>query len=267
MSVTVTTVKSPRAKAPELDAACAEAVDLARAAAEGRADVAGVGEHLGVVAEEARVATHYFAVEHPGYHGWRWAVSVARASRAKVVTVSEVVMLPGEGALLAPSWVPWAERIQAGDVGPGVLMPTADDDPRVEAGFTGGDAARDADPAEWAATRVVVAELGLGRERVLSVFGRDEAADRWIDGDGGPHNAMTRQAPGTCLDCAYFVRLSGSLGRQFGVCANEFSQRDAQVVSVDHGCGAHSDVVEPARGVDLPRPVWDTITTGDLLFD
>ena len=51
MSVTVPTVKAPRAKAPELDAACAEAVDLARAAAEGRADVAGVGDHLGVVAD------------------------------------------------------------------------------------------------------------------------------------------------------------------------------------------------------------------------
>ncbi len=265
--MTVPTVKAPRAKAPELDAACAEAVDLARAAAEGRADVAGVGDHLGVAAEGARVATHYFEVLHPGYTGWRWAVSVARASRARVVTVSEVVMLPGEGALVAPAWVPWSDRIQAGDVGPGVLMPTSDNDPRVEAGFTGGDTARDADPAEWAATRAVVAELGLGRERVLSVYGRDEAADRWVEGEGGPHNAMTKQAPGNCLDCAYFVRLTGSLGRQFGVCANEFSQRDAQVVTVDHGCGAHSDVVEPQRGVDLPRPVWDTITTDDLLFD
>ena len=265
--MTVPTVKAPRAKAPELDAACAEAVDLARAAAEGRADVAGVGDHLGVVAEGARVATRYFEVLHPGYTGWRWAVSVARASRARVVTVSEVVMLPGEGALVAPAWVPWSDRIQAGDVGPGVLMPTSDNDPRVEAGFTGGDTARDADPAEWAATRAVVAELGLGRERVLSVYGRDEAADRWVEGEGGPHNAMTKQAPGNCLDCAYFVRLTGSLGRQFGVCANEFSQRDAQVVTVDHGCGAHSDVVEPQRGVDLPRPVWDTITTDDLLFD
>ena len=265
--MTVPTVKAPRAKAPELDAACAEAVDLARAAAEGRADVAGVGDHLGVVAEGARVATHHFEVLHPGYTGWRWAVSVARGSRARVVTVSEVVMLPREGPAVAPAWGPGSERPEAGAVGPAVLMPTSGNDPRVEAGFTGGDTARDADPAEWAATRAVVAELGLGRERVLSVYGRDEAADRWVEGEGGPHNAMTKQAPGNCLDCAYFVRLTGSLGRQFGVCANEFSQRDAQVVTVDHGCGAHSDVVEPQRGVDLPRPVWDTITTDDLLFD
>ncbi|WP_246227327.1 DUF3027 domain-containing protein [Propioniciclava coleopterorum] len=254
-------------KAPELDLACGDAIELARAAAEARADVAGVGEHLGVRAEDSRVATHYFEVDHPGYPGWRWAVTVARAARAKVVTVSEVVMLPGDGSLLAPAWVPWEERIEAGDVTPGVLMPTPDNDPRLEAGFTGGDTARDADPAEWQAIRAVVAELGLGRERVMSPYGRDEAAERWSAGEGGPHNAMTKQAPGVCQSCAYFVRLSGSLGRGFGACANEYSPSDGRVVAVDHGCGAHSDVAEPQRGVDLPRPVWDTISVDDLLFD
>lgn len=254
-------------KTVELDAACADAVEQARAAALGRAEGMGVGDHLGVEGEGTRIATHYFACTHPGYVGWRWGVTVARASRARVVTVSEVVLVPGEGALLAPAWVPWSDRIEAGDVTPGVLMPTADDDPRVEAGFTGGDTARDADPAEWQATRVVVAELGLGRERVMSQYGRDEAADRWIDGEGGPHNAMTKQAPGVCQGCAYFIRLSGSLGRSFGVCANEYSPQDARVVASDHGCGAHSDVTETQRGVDLPRPVWDTISVDDLLFD
>ena len=87
--------------------------------------------------------------------------------------------MPGEGALLAPPWVPWSERIEPSDVSPGVLVPTPDDDPRVEAGFTGGDQARDADPAEWAQTRALVAELGLGRERVLSAYGRTR---RWSAG-------------------------------------------------------------------------------------
>lgn len=254
-------------RALELDAACVEAVDLAREAAIAQAGVIAVGEHLGVRAEDSRVATHLFASEHPGYTGWQWAVTVVRAARARVVTVSEICLLPGDGALVAPAWVPWAERVEAGDITPGIMRPTADDDPRLEAGFTGGDAAREADPAEWQQTRAVVAELGLGRERVMSGYGRDEAADRWIDGDGGPHNPMTKQAPGPCQTCAYFVRLSGSLGRQFGACANGFSPSDAQVVSVDHGCGAHSDAVEPERGVDLPRPVWDTVTTEELLFD
>lgn len=254
-------------KSPVLDAACADAVDLAREAAVRRAGVMGVGEHLGVEPEDTRVATHYFAVDHPGYVGWRWSVTVARASRARVVTVDEVCMVPGEGSLLAPSWVPWSDRIQAGDVEPGVLMPTPDGDLRLEPGFTGGEQARDADPAEWQQTRAVVSELGLGRERVLSEYGRDEAAERWIDGDGGPHNQMTKQAPGQCVDCAYFVRIAGRLGRSFGVCANQYSPSDGRVVSTDHGCGAHSDVVEPSRGVDLPRPVWDTISLDEMLFD
>ena len=177
-------------------------------------------------------------------------------------------MLPGQGALLAPAWVPWADRIQAGDVSPGVLMPTPDSDPRLEPGFTGGESARDDDPAEWAQVRAVVAELGLGRERVLSEYGRDEAVERWIEGDGGPNNQMTKQAPGLCADCGYLIRLSGRLGRCFGVCANEFSPRDGSVVSIDHGCGAHSDVSDATHGVELPRPVWDTVTLDEMvLFD
>lgn len=251
----------------EPDAACAAAVELARAAALRRSGVLEVGDHVGVVAEGTRVATHLFECLHPGYPGWNWTVTVARASRARVVTVSEVTLKPAEGALLAPAWVPWSDRIAAGDVAPGVLMPTPDNDPRVEAGFTGGETARDEDPAEWAQTRAVVAELGLGRERVLSSYGRDEAVERWLSGEGGPDNAMTAQAPAECETCAYFVPLAGTLGRAFGVCANEYSPTDGSVVSRDHGCGAHSDVVEASRAEELPRPVWDTIDVDSNLFD
>lgn len=250
-----------------VDTACAEAVDLARDAAVDRGGMFEVGGHRGVFAEDARVATHLFECLHPGYPGWQWSVTVARASRAKRVTVNEVTLLPAEGALLPQAWVPWAERISAGDVVPGLLMPTADDDPRVEAGFTGGELAADTDPAEAAQTRAVVAELGLGRERVLSSYGRDEATERWIVGAGGPDNPMTSQAPGLCEACAYFIPLSGVLGRVFGVCANEYSPTDASVVSRDHGCGAHSDVVEVATASDLPRPVWDGTGTPGNLFD
>lgn len=249
-----------------LDRACADAVDLARTAAIHRAGVMGVGEHLGVFAEDVRVATHLFACTHPGYPGWAWQVTVARASRAKVVTVDEVTLMPGDGALLSPRWVPWAERIGAGDLAPGVTMPTLDDDPRVEPGFTAADLPPDADPAEWSQTRAVVAELGLGRERVLSPYGRDEAVERWITGDGGPDNAMTAQAPAHCETCAYFVALSGPLGRLFGACANQFSPSDAQVVSRDHGCGGHSDTVEAGHPEVPAAPVWDTVTVDTSIF-
>src|SRR5579885_1991059 len=67
-----------------LDETAAAAIDIAREAAE--ADQPGmVGEHLGAVADEPRVVTHFFATLDPAYRGWRWAVTVARASRSKTV--------------------------------------------------------------------------------------------------------------------------------------------------------------------------------------
>lgn len=252
--------------AETLDRACLDAVELARTAAVQRAGVMGVGEHRGALAEGTRVVTHLFECPHPGYPGWSWQVTVARASRARAVTVSEVTLVPGADALLAPAWLPWSERIGAGDLSPGVIMPTPDNDPRVEPGFTAADMPPDMEPAEWSATRAVVAELGLGRERVLSPEGRDDAAERWLAGDGGPDNPMTAQASGVCETCAYFVALTGSLGRVFGVCANEYTPSDGQVVSRDHGCGAHSDTVEPSRGEQLPAPAWDTLTIESSIF-
>jgi hypothetical protein len=80
------------------DATCLAAVDLARAAVEETAGVMGVGEYLGAQAEDTRVVSHFFACPHPGYRGWRWSVTVARASRSRLVTIDEVVLLPGKGA-------------------------------------------------------------------------------------------------------------------------------------------------------------------------
>lgn len=252
-------------RAPKLDQICADAVDLARAAA---AEVAldPVGEYLGCVAEADRVVTHRFAAGHRGYRGWQWVVTLARAARARRATVNEVVVLPGPQALVAPSWVPWAERTQVDDLDPGMVAPTADNDPRLEPGFTGGDHRADDEPAEASQLRAVVAELGLGRQRVLSPYGRELAATRWHDGVGGPEDAMTRQAPGVCVTCGYFIRLSGSLGTVFGACANGQTPFDAQVVSVDHGCGGHSDVVAETRAAERPPMVWDTIIEPDEIF-
>lgn len=251
----------------EIDPACAEAVEQARAAAIARAGVLKVGEYLSVSAEDSRVATHLFACDHPGYPGWHWSVTVVRAARARVVTVSEVTLLPGEGALLAPAWVPWSDRVGPKDLTPGVIAPTPADDVRLEPGFTGGETAADADPAQASQIRAVVAELGLGRERVLSPIGRDQAAERWLAGEGGPDTPMTSQAPGECSSCGFLIRVSGSLGRIFGVCANELSAADGAVVSLDHGCGGHSDVSEPSKAADLSAPVWDTINVDEGLFD
>lgn len=258
-----------RSRSRTPDAICAAAVDLARAAAIDAADALGVGDHLGVAAEGDRVVSHAFACPHPGYAGWRWSVTVVRASRAKVPTVTEVVLLPGPDALLGPDWVPWAERIQAGDVTPGLLLATKEDDVRLEPGYTGGETAADPDPAESSVARAVVAELGLGRERVLTREGRDEATERWLAGTSGPDNELTRLAPDVCETCGFFARLQGSLGLLFGACANAYSPSDGSVVSVDHGCGAHSAVPAEAPAAELPSHVWETIAWDEpvSLFD
>lgn len=253
---------------PKLDAVTAEAVDLAREAAEEVAGADAVGEHLGAAAEAGdRIVTHSFESLVPGYGGWRWAVTLVRASRAKVPTVNEVVMLPMDDALRAPRWVPWAERIGPGDITPGTLMPTPDDDPRLEPGFASTDLPADADPDDWVQLRSTVAELGLGRERVLSAEGRDETVERWLAGPPGPDDEGSRQAPAECHTCGYFVPLRGSLGTQFGACTNVFAPDDARVVSLHHGCGGHSDVVSSERPRDLPRPTLDTIGIDTDLFD
>lgn len=233
-----------------VDAAAAEAVDLARAAAEEISAPEHVGEHLGLLPEGDRVVTHYFACLDPAYHGWRWAVSVARASRAKNVTVSESVLLPGEDAMLAPEWVPWRDRLRPGDLGPGDLLPTSPDDPRLVPGFmdTRGEVDED---LFW--------ELGLGRHRMLSLEGRDQAATRWHSGDAGPAAPMARSAPAPCASCGFFVPLAGSLRQVFGVCANGYAPDDGRVVSLDHGCGAHSEAAVMPAATESAPPIVDDL--------
>lgn len=251
----------------KIDSIVADAVDLARAAAVEQGGEDAVGEHLGVMAEAGdRVATHSFASTLPGYSDWRWAVTMVRASRAKRATVNEVVMLPMDGALLAPAWVPWEDRVGPGDIAAGMLMPTADDDPRLEPGFAASDQLDDTDSADWVQLRSTVAELGLGRERVLSQWGRDDAATRWLAGEPGDKDDASQQAPASCSTCAYFVPLRGALGTMFGACTNEYSPSDARVVSLDHGCGGHSDVVVKQRAKELPKPAFDTLSVDNSLF-
>ena len=144
-------------------------------------------------AEDERVTTHYFACTRAGYRGWRWAVTVARAPRLKAVTVDEVVLLPGDDAITAPAWVPYRDRIQPGDLSPGDLLPTEEDDPRLVPGYLSGDPGDDI--VDQDSVREVVDELGLGRARVLSLEGRDLAAERWYDGSHGPELPLAQSAP------------------------------------------------------------------------
>lgn len=246
------------------DSVAAAAVDPARAALVEEAGAADVGEHLGTVAEGERVVTHLFACTRPGYVGWRWSVTVARASRQKAVTVDEVVLIPGDEAVVAPPWVPYRERIKPGDLTPGDLLPVDDEDPRlVPTYLVGDDQLSDEDEAQ---VRAVALELGLGRVRTLSVEGREIAAQRWYDGDGGPDAPIAQSAPDSCTSCGFLMRIAGPLAETFGVCANGDANDDGRVVSLDHGCGAHSEVQLAKRHEPMPplEPVIDEISVDDL---
>ncbi|MGW5275056.1 DUF3027 domain-containing protein [Streptomyces sp. NPDC004044] len=284
------TTRSRTARTPAPDRLCAEAVDLARSAAEEAAAPGVVGEHVALVSEGDRVVTHYFECKEPGYRGWRWAVTVARASRAKNVTLDEAVLLPGSDALLAPEWVPWSERLRPGDMGPGDLLPTEAEDLRLEPGYTGEDEPPpnsvvsemseeladlvDAEDAELTtrpeatdrgSIAAVAEELGMRRARVLSRYGLHAAADRW-DEAFGAKTPMAQAAPASCDTCAFLVPIAGSLRQAFGVCANEFSPADGRVVSLSYGCGGHSEAaVMPKPPKPAPHAL-DTMQVDEYLL-
>jgi hypothetical protein len=219
-----------------------------------------VGAFGGIEMVADRLANLRFACNLPGYRGWSWVVTVARYPRSRAATVAETELLPGPEALLSPPWIPWAQRLQPGDLGPGDLLPHVPDDPRLEPGDgqTGGD-------EDVAA----IVELGLGRARVLSREGRDEAASRWYAGSHGPSAPEALKSVEQCSTCGFITPLAGSLRLLFGVCTNEWSSSDGQVVSYDHGCGAHSETDLVRSGVDWPdvAPVIDDSVVEPLDLD
>jgi Protein of unknown function (DUF3027) len=235
----------------DLEAVLLGAVEEARAAVVEHSGGETVGDYLGASFEDINAATHRFLANLPGYQGWQWAVVVAAHPGADHATISEVVLVPGPTALLAPQWVPWQDRLAPGDLTPGDLLAPLPDDPRLVPGYA---ATGDPDIDETAA------EIGLGRRRLLSELGRADAAQRWHDGDYGPGAAMARSVRRVCRDCGFYLPLTGSLGSMFGVCANELSA-DGHVVDAEYGCGAHSDTPAPAG---TGSPLYDPYDDGVL---
>ena len=199
-----------------------------------------VGEFYSIDSDEERIATYLFEAKLPGYDGWRWAVTVAKVDEQSAPTICDVVLLPGTKALLAPNWIPYSQRIQPGDLGVGDVVPTAADDERLTQGYA-------ALPEDEELDITQLFEFGLGRARVLSVIGRDAASKRWYEGDRGPKTPIARSAPKPCQSCGFFIPIAGSLRTTFGVCSNAISPEDARVVSIDHGCGAHSEALIKAE--------------------
>ena len=246
-----------------VDAVCAAATELARAAVLELADAGTVGDPIGVTDDGERFVSHLFACTKAGYHGWYWAVSLTRAPDSDKVTVNDVVLLPGDEAIVAPSWTPYKERIQAGDLSPGDVLPPDDNDPRLVPSWSAGDV--DDNPAD----RAIAKDIAIGRPLVLSIEGREQAAQRWYEGDQGPDVPIAQQAPGACRTCGFLVRMAGPLSLSFGVCANAMANDDGRAVAFAHGCGAHSGAkLGKSAGPQQVAPhVFDTVSVDgvDLL--
>ncbi|WP_311765845.1 MULTISPECIES: DUF3027 domain-containing protein [unclassified Actinomyces] len=228
-----------------------DAIALARDCLAQVTEPLSVGEHMAARPEGERVITHLFECNLAGYRGWRWAVTLTRVPRSRTATVSEMALLPGEEALLSPVWVPWADRLQPGDISRSDRLPRRETDERLEPGWEAtADGEGDATPdgLVLAGTDAV----DFGRARVLSPQGVQRAAQRWYDGDHGPQADGVRKAHATCSTCGFFLPMAGPMRAVFGVCANEWAADDGRVVSLDHGCGAHSETDLPDQGPEWP---------------
>ena len=236
------------------------ALEIARAALLESVPADHVGKVLDSLVEPSQdpsvtITSYTFECTSAGYPGWYWEVSVVEISGQSQPTVSEVNLLPGAAALVPAAWKPWADRVEAGDLGVGDLLPPAENDERLTAGFTGlGDLEDISD--DLAALHPVQWELGLGREKVLSTIGQERAVNRWFEKLNGPKSAMAKSAPAQCGSCGFLVAIGGSMGQVFGVCGNEFGAADGQVVATTFGCGAHSSVRQEQAA---PIPVVDLV--------
>jgi hypothetical protein len=133
-----------------------------------------------------------------------------------------------------------------------MVLPYVADDERLVPGYTAtGDEDMD---------RMAIFEFGLGRERVLAPEAREAVADRWYRGSHGPSATSAVASAELCSTCAFWVPMTGSFRVLFGACTNEWSPSDGRVVSVDHGCGAHSQTEAERRLSEWPgvEPVVDS---------
>lgn len=191
------------------------------------------GKHKMLVVEDDHSVTHYFAAKEPGYDGWYWAVVVTSGDSPETpedeitVTISEVALVAGDTAVIAPEWVPWDQRVRPGDLQPGDELPPADQDPRL-----------------------TTAEDG---SRILSEQGKQQAVARWSTARGKQHD-FARLAQFHCANCAFLLPV-GDLP-EVGVCGNEYAL-DGRVVSTDFGCGAHSATAPEPPVVSHRHEVWD----------
>lgn len=232
-----------------------EPQELARAVA---LDVADDASHVGGFVSATDIGNGVtdfrFACEITGYEGWQWSVTLYHDVDAGRWTVDESSLIPTDSALRPPAWVPWKDRLEPTDLSPTDSIGTDPDDPRLEEGDVAASSLPDVEEARET--------LALSRRHVLSPLGRAQTAKRWYEGPRGPKSLSTRTAAGNpCSTCGFCVPLTGELGTMFGVCANKWSPDDGRVVSLDHGCGEHSEIEppEPSHLWVQSKPAFDDL--------
>lgn len=230
-------------------------LELARAVA---LDVADDYSHVGGFVSRTDLADGVsdfrFACELKGYEGWQWSVTLYHDAEADRWTVDESSLVPTDSALRPPAWVPWKDRLEPTDLSPTDSIGTDPDDPRLEEGGVAESSLPDVEQARD--------DFDLSRRHVLSPLGRAQTAKRWYEGPRGPKSLSTKTAAGNpCSTCGFFVPLMGELGTMFGVCANKWSPDDGRVVSLDHGCGEHSEIEppEPSHLWVQSKPAFDDL--------
>lgn len=110
----------------KVDEILAAAKDVALQGVQEIAPAHAIGLVHHVRAEEERLSTHLFECTLPGYRGWFWFATLSRAPRSRVATICEVGLLPGDDALIAPDWVPWADRVRPEDLEENAVEENAD---------------------------------------------------------------------------------------------------------------------------------------------
>ena len=231
-----------------------------------------VGDFVEAIDLGDDVTDFRFETRVRGYEGWQWSVTLYHDVELDHWTVNESSLVPTDKALRPPAWIPWKDRLEPTDLAVTDSIGTEPDDPRLEEGFRSTDAGEGA-PAETPEmsetsetskedVEDAVEEFELSRRHVLTPLGRAQTAKRWYEGPRGPKSLSTKTADGNpCSTCGFFIPLKGELNLLFGVCANKWSPDDGRVVSVDHGCGEHSEIEppEPSHLWVQSKPAFDDL--------
>ena len=249
-----------------------------------------VGDLMEAIDLGDNVTDFRFEAHVRGYEGWQWSVTLYHDVEMDRWTVNESSLVPTDEALRPPKWIPWKDRLEPGDLAVTDSIGTDPDDPRMEEGFRKTrpddsqiDTQPDADGTQPSDAPSSVADVSsedqrsltseedideaveqfdLSRRHVMTPLGRSQTAKRWYEGPHGPKSLSTKTAGGNpCSTCGFFIPLKGELNLLFGVCANKWSPDDGRVVSIDHGCGEHSEIdpPEPSHLWVQSKPAFDDL--------